>query len=210
LWLDCDREGENICFEVIQNTKRNMTKMNEQQIFRARFSAITATDIQRAMNNLVYPNENEALSVDARQELDLKIGVAFTRFQTKYFQGKYGNLDASLVSFGPCQTPTLGFCVKRHDDIVTFQPEPFWSIEIILQNMSDFTLSWGRGNVFDHEVTSMFEKLIRESKTLRCVSVTKEEKKKQRPQPLNTVEMLKVASTGLGMGPHHSKLILHI
>ena len=52
------------------------------------------------MKNLAKPNKDESDAVDARQELDLKMGVAFTRFQTKYFQDKFSGFDSRCVSYG--------------------------------------------------------------------------------------------------------------
>lgn len=57
----------------------NQAHGGEKTVFRARFSSITDTDICNAMARLGEPDHNEALSVDARQELDLRIGCAFTR-----------------------------------------------------------------------------------------------------------------------------------
>ncbi|KAJ8263716.1 hypothetical protein COCON_G00161730 [Conger conger] len=211
LWLDCDKEGENICFEVLDAVQPVMSKGygGDQTVFRAKFSSITDTDICNAMNNLGQPNHNEALSVDARQELDLRIGCAFTRFQTKYFQGKYGNLDSSLISFGPCQTPTLGFCVERHDKIQSFKPETYWVIQakVFKGKENPLTLDWDRVRVFDREVGQMFVNMTKTSREAVVESVSKKEKAKQRPQALNTVEMLRVASSALGMGPQHTMQI---
>ena len=37
------------------------------------------------------------------QELDLRVGVAFTRFQCRYLQGRHKGLEAKTLSYGPCQ-----------------------------------------------------------------------------------------------------------
>ena len=72
LWLDCDREGENIGFEVISLVSEWIPYDN---VYRANFSALTNTELSYAYENLGHPDKYMAMSVDARQELDLKIGV---------------------------------------------------------------------------------------------------------------------------------------
>ena len=73
--LDADREGENICFELINDLKLPMSK-----VFRLRFSALTLAEMSRALQRLDKPDRNLSDSVEVRQELDLKVGIAFTRF----------------------------------------------------------------------------------------------------------------------------------
>lgn len=76
LWLDCDREGENIAYEVVDvclNANPNLT------VLRAHFSAMTVQNVSEAMANLTPPNKRLSDSVDVRQIVDLKSGAAFTR-----------------------------------------------------------------------------------------------------------------------------------
>jgi DNA topoisomerase-3 len=71
------------CHQVInvcQAVNRNL------RILRARFSALIPRELQRALQQLVAPNAADAAAVDARQEIDLRIGASFTRFQTLLLQ----------------------------------------------------------------------------------------------------------------------------
>ncbi len=86
-------------------------------------------------------------------------------------QGKYGNLDASVVSYGPCQTPTLNFCVERHQKISSFQPEPFWVVRPhVSKGGQSITLEWGRGRLFDMDVAQMFKKVVADGQQLKVYS----------------------------------------
>ena len=60
---------------------------------------------------------------------------------------------------------------------------------------------------FDKDVTQMFLGQIRGTKTATVTAITSKEKAKERPIALNTVELMRVASSGLGMGPHHAMQI---
>lgn len=75
------------------------------------------------------PDPRVSEAVDARQELDLRIGAAFTRFQTLRLRRVFPEaLSDQLISYGSCQFPTLGFVVERFREVDRFISEPFWRI----------------------------------------------------------------------------------
>ena len=126
LWLDCDREGENIAFEVVEVCLGVNRRL---KVLRARFSALIPADILRAVQTLAAPDRNMSEAVEARQEIDLRLGAAFTRFQTLRLQPQFNQIK-TVVSYGPCQFPTLGFVVERWNRIQSFVPEDFWGIAL--------------------------------------------------------------------------------
>ncbi|KAL1503141.1 hypothetical protein AB1Y20_011203 [Prymnesium parvum] len=214
LWLDCDREGENICFEVMHNVCALMARRAGQQVWRARFSAVSEPSFRAAMADLREPNEHEASAVDARQELDLRMGVAFTRFQCKYLHGRFPRLDAKTLSYGPCQTPTLAFVVRRHLDILSHVPEAFWRLRLQLRVSTSTPAAdgqgsggadviepeWERGRVFDEKVAQAFELMAQREASGKVLDVNSVEERRARPEGMNTVTLLKVCSAALGIG----------
>ncbi|KAG7385627.1 DNA topoisomerase 3-alpha [Phytophthora pseudosyringae] len=201
LWLDCDREGENIAYEV----KSICEKTNKRlRVSRARFSALIPRDIVYAMQNLAEPNEKLSLAVDARSEIDLRIGAAFTRFQTMRIQSRFPVLkqEKSVISYGPCQFPTLGFVVERFLKVQNFEREAFYYISVTHQQIDQpdaptTTFKWKRGHLFDRMACLCIYECLVESQTATIESIDKRPSWKRKPLPLTTVELQKRASRWL-------------
>eukprot|EP00392_Amoebophrya_sp_AT5.2_P018702 g19308.t1 len=263
LWLDCDREGENICYEVISLCREHFP--TDGSIYRAHFSAITEQEIWRSYEDLRRPNKFLAMSVDARQELDLKVGIAFSTLLKWNFldaaKRKFPKLDLKMLTlrrqprrgdpmaYGPCQTPTLWFCVERHREISGFKKERWFQpcFEIVIDDggggyggsYNDRSRGGGKagGKKGDHfkggsreeekspNLVFATEKLWKyptnlpssfpssstssnarqrnnyaSTPNVQILRVSKAEKVLKRPVGLNTVQMLKSASS-LGLSP---------
>jgi DNA topoisomerase-3 len=183
-------------------------------VYRARFSTVLAPEIHRALKTLGRLNEAWVQAVQARSELDLRVGAAFTRFQTLRLQRKFdGFADQGVVSYGPCQFPTLGFVVERWARIETFIPEDFWSLSMELKNEDDpsestaetgsrpshrhnnrtITLTWKRGHLYDQLLTTVLYESCLDAGQAVVTSLSGRPKNKWRPVPLATIELQKRA-----------------
>ena len=147
LWLDCDREGEAIGDEVMQVCIQGNPRLTNY-IYRARFSTVMDGEIRRALSTLGRLNDYFVQAVNARSELDLRTGAAFTRFQTLRLQKKFqlpnGGGGGSVVSYGPCQFPTCKYiwlfnlhCLfnvqKIADHFFSFVSSPLFTVGFVVE-----------------------------------------------------------------------------
>nr|XP_036586540.1 DNA topoisomerase [Colletotrichum truncatum]KAF6797097.1 DNA topoisomerase [Colletotrichum truncatum] len=214
IWTDCDREGEHIGKEIVNAARKGNAGI---QVKRANFSNIErayAALISSFLKTLLMSNrhilsaarrltdldQKQVDAVDARIELDLRIGYAFTRFLTISLRPLGGALQERTISYGSCQFPTLGFVVDRYFRVQNFVSEPFWSIKVMhSREGKKANFSWSRNRLFDRmSVVILYERSIK-AKKAKVTKVQEKPTRKWKPLPLTTVELQKAATRLLRM-----------
>ncbi|KAL8329336.1 hypothetical protein RB597_004866 [Gaeumannomyces tritici] len=192
IWTDCDREGEHIGSEIVEEARKTKPGI---QVKRARFSNIERAHILHAAKNLANLDDRQVQAVQARIELDIRIGFAFTRFLTNNLRTLGGPLAEHMLSYGSCQFPTLGFVVDRYFRVKNFVPEPFWTIKLVVsKDGKTATFNWTRGRLFDRvSVVILYERCL-SAKTAKVTKVQEKPTKQWKPLPLTTVELQKMAT----------------
>ncbi len=119
---DFDREGE-----LIGSDARGLVRAANKTapVFRARFSAITRDEIERAFAGLTEVDDNLAQAGESRQDIDLIWGAVLTRFLTMAKYSGFGNVKSA----GRVQTPTLALIVERELEREAFVPETYWQVK---------------------------------------------------------------------------------
>lgn len=80
---------------------------------------------------------------------------------------------------GPCQFPTLGFVVQRYNQVKSFVPEDFWSINFSVdRDDKKVDFNWKRGHLFELDVVAEIYEEILQSPTARVVKATQKDVKK--------------------------------
>jgi DNA topoisomerase III len=197
IWTDCDREGEHIGSEIRDIALKANPGLN---VKRAHFSNVERNHVINAARRPVDLDEKQVNAVQARIELDLRIGAAFTRLQTLALKPMIQHMQDSVVSYGSCQFPTLGFVVDRYFRVKNFVPEPFWGLKVMHKKDGiNVTFNWARGHLFDRmAVIVLFERCLM-ARTAKVVKMLKKPTSKWRPLPLTTVELQKNATKYLRM-----------
>src|SRR5205807_6672097 len=82
----------------------------------------------------------------ARHELDWLYGINLSRFLTE--SALKQNHGYSTLSTGRVQGPTLKFVVDREEEIQSFTPTPFWTIEgTVAQDGQTYTLEYEKEKI---------------------------------------------------------------
>ncbi|MBA2239994.1 MAG: DNA topoisomerase I, partial [Solirubrobacterales bacterium] len=163
-------------------------------ILRARYSALTKEEIERAFGDLDELSYDLANAGAARQDIDLIWGATLTRWVSLATK-RYGS---AFLSVGRVQSPTLVLIAERERERRAFTPEPYWEIEAALQNGEAITARHDTARFWEEEpARAAYENL---TETARVTEVKEKSATRPAPIPFNTTGFL-TAAANIGISP---------
>lgn len=198
---DFDREGELIGLEALGE----ILEVNpgvESTVKRARYSALTKDEIERAFNELDLLSYDLAHAAQTRQEIDLIWGATLTR-AVSLATRRFG---ANFLSVGRVQSPTLGLIVERELERRAHVAKPYWEV------FAKFTHPEGAFEAH-HKTDKFWEKPEAEAALAATespgtvTSLSKRKNTRKPPTPYNTTAFATDASSRLGITPSRAMRI---
>ncbi len=185
---DFDREGELIGSDAINLIKEVNPKVS---VKRARFSAITKPEIDRAFSNTENLYIDLARAGEARQDIDLIWGATLTRFISLASK----RLGHQFLSVGRVQSPTLALIAQREKEREAFVVEPYWQIKATFEHdKSKFVASHKTEKFFSRAEAQKVLDNLKDAKSGKVVSVTRTRRETTPPAPFNTTAFLSAAA----------------
>jgi DNA topoisomerase I len=199
---DYDREGELIGLEALAQVLEANPEVageaieNRPPVKRARYSALTKDEIERAFSNLDELSYDLAYAGATRQDIDLIWGATLTR-AVSLATRRFGS---NFLSVGRVQSPTLAIIVERELERRAHVPKPFWEV---------FARFAHPDGAFEaHHATDKFwdrkeaEAALEGTKSPGVVAeVSSRRNSRKPPTPLNTTAFTTDASSRLGITP---------
>jgi DNA topoisomerase-1 len=206
---DFDREGELIGLEALQQIldvnpsvagdgggEVSAVLERRPAIKRARYSALTKDEIERAFSELDELSYDLAYAGAARQDIDLIWGATLTR-AVSLATRRFGS---NFLSVGRVQSPTLALVVERELERRAHVPKPYWEVFARFEHPD--------GAFEAHHATDKFWEQAEADAAVagtRSPGVVKEVSSRRNsrkpPAPYNTTAFTTDASSRLGITP---------
>jgi len=188
---DFDREGELIGMESVEILGGKLPGI---ELKRAKFSALTKWEIERAFGDLVDVDINLARAGETRQHIDLVWGASLTRFISLASM----QTGRDFLSVGRVQSPTLALLVDREKEIKSFEPVPYWEIHADLEKNGDaFQAEHAEGRFDDRDAAQKAFIKARVCIKAKVAGASKIEREDRPPVPYSTTLFLADATSKL-------------
>ena len=199
---DFDREGELIGLEALQQVLDVNPKVASDEIgarppvARARYSALTKDEIERAFGELDQLSYDLAYAGSARQDIDLIWGATLTR-AVSLASRRFGS---NFLSVGRVQSPTLALIVERELERRAHVAKPFWEVFAKFAHPDgSFEAHHSTDKFWDREEADAALAGTKSPGVVKEVSSRRNTRKP--PTPLNTTAFTTDASSRLGITP---------